>query len=92
MAVIPLVPKTNMVDVGKLISLGNLLVKKVHVRCALNYVRDFDSVLHIWSRLHNKNYLPRTHSLSHFPLQRQHTLTLSFLTSRDSTLSLSLST
>ena len=29
MAVIPLVPKTKMVDVGKLISLGNLLVRKV---------------------------------------------------------------
>ncbi len=29
MAVIPLVPETKMVDVGKLISLGNLLVRKV---------------------------------------------------------------
>ena len=29
MAVVPLVPKTKMADVGKLISLGNLLVRKV---------------------------------------------------------------
>ena len=29
MAVIPLVPETKMVDVGKLISLGNLLVGKI---------------------------------------------------------------
>ena len=29
MAVIPLVPETKMVDVGKRISLGNLLVRKV---------------------------------------------------------------
>ena len=29
MGLIPLVPKTKMVDVGKLISLGNLLVRKV---------------------------------------------------------------
>ena len=29
MAVIPLVPETNMADVGKLISLENLLVRKV---------------------------------------------------------------
>ena len=29
MAVIPLVPETKMMDVGKLISLGNLLARKV---------------------------------------------------------------
>ena len=29
MAVMPLVPETKMADVGKLISLGNLLVRKV---------------------------------------------------------------
>ena len=29
MAVMPLVPETNMADVGKLISFGNLLVRKV---------------------------------------------------------------
>ena len=29
MAVIPLVPETKMVDVGKLISLENLLVRKI---------------------------------------------------------------
>ena len=34
MAVLPLVPKTNMADVGKLISFGNLLVMKVMCLCS----------------------------------------------------------
>ena len=42
MDVMPLVPETKMADVGKLISLGNLLVRKVTL-----FVRNFDFVLHI---------------------------------------------
>ena len=42
-------------------------------------------IVYIYSRL------PRTHSLSHFHFQRQHTLTFSISTQRQHTLSLSLS-
>ena len=41
MAIIPLVPKTKMVDVSKLISQGNLLVRKSHVIFAHDYVCNF---------------------------------------------------
>ena len=85
MAVMPLVPETKMVDVGKLISLGNLLVRKV---CNSDFVRRF------WSQLHDKNCLyilsffhfksQRQLTLLHYNFQRQ--LTLSILTSRDNTL------
>ena len=57
MAVMPLVPETKMADVGKLISFGNLLVKKSHVVWAHNYVRNFDFVSWFWSRLDHKNCL-----------------------------------
>ena len=80
MAMIPLVPGTKMVDVCKLISLRNLLVKKVTwdvlttTPATLILSRAFGAdcmtkIAYIYSRL------PRTHSLSHFLLQRQHTLT-----------------
>ena len=89
MAVIPLVPETKMVDVGKLISLGNLLVWKISwfvlttTSATLILSRAFGAdrmtrIAYIHSRF------PRTHSL-HFDLQRQQTLILSFLTYRDST-------
>ena len=78
MAVIPLVPETN---VGKLISLGNLLVRKVmwlmlttrSANLILSRVFGADCttrIAYIYLRL------TETHSLSHFHLQRQHTLTL----------------
>ena len=79
MAVIPLVPETKMVDVGKLISFGNLLVRKVTwselttTSATLILSRAFGTdrmtrIVYIYSRL------PRTHSLSHLHLQRQHSL------------------
>ena len=48
MAVMPLVPETKTADLGKLISLGNLLVRKVS---AHNYVRNFDFVPTTWQGL-----------------------------------------
>ena len=103
MAVTPIVPETKMADVGKLISLRNLLVRKVTwlvlttTSATLILSRYFGGdcmtrITNIYSRL------SRTHSF-HFDSQRQHTLlhcdlqkqlTLSILTSRDSTLSLTL--
>ena len=55
MAVIPLVQKTKMVDVGKLISFGNQIGQESHVICAHNYVHTFDFILRIWSRPHDKD-------------------------------------
>ena len=52
MAVMPLIPKRKM-GVGKLISLGNLLVRR-HIVSVHNYVRNFDVVPCIWSRQHDK--------------------------------------
>ena len=103
MAGMPLVPETKMADVGKLISVRNLVVKKVTwlvlttTFATLILSRDFGAdcvtrIAYIYS------CFSRTHSF-HFDSQRQHTLlhrdsqrqlTLSFLTSRDNTLSLSL--
>ena len=90
MALIPLVPETRKVDVGKLSSFGNLLVRKVTwfvlttTSAFLILYRAFRAdhttrIVYIYSRL------PRTHSLSHFHLQRQYTLSLSILTYRDNT-------
>ena len=89
MAVIPLVHERKMVDVGKLISLGNLLVRKVTwlvlitTFSTLMLSRTFGAdcmtrIAYIYSRL------PRTHSL-HFDFQRQH------INTHTHTLSLSLS-
>ena len=97
MVVILLFPETKMADVGKLISLGKLLVRKVtwlvHTTTSATLIlaRAFGAecmtrIAYIYSRL------PRTHSL-HFDFQRQHTLSLSLFhifTYRDSSLSLSL--
>ena len=69
MAVMPLVPETKMTDVGKLISLGNLLVWKVRwlvfttTSATLILSRAFGAdcmtrIAYIYSRL------PRTHSLT----------------------------
>ena len=93
MAVIPLVPKTKMADVGKLISLGNLLVRKVtwFVLTTTSATMNLSSVFgadcmtriaDIYSRL------PKIHSLQ-LKSKRQHTL-FHIFTSIDSTLSLSL--
>ena len=79
MAVIQLVPETKKADVGKLISLGNLLARKVTgfslttTSATLILSSAFGAdvmsrIAHIYSRL------PRT---LHFDLQRQHTLSLS---------------
>ena len=91
MAVIPLVPETKMVDGGKLISLGNLLVRKVTwfvltTSAPLILSRAFGvdrmtRIAYIYSRLSRTHSLTiwltetaRTHSLSHFNFQRQHSL------------------
>ena len=92
----PLVPETKMVDVNKLISLGNLLVRKVMwlvlttTSTTLILSRAFGAdcmtrIAYIYS------HLLRTHSLSHFHLQRQHTLSFSPLWLTETTHSLSLS-
>ena len=76
MAVMPLVPETKMADVGKLISLGNVLVRKftwfvlttTSATLILSHAFGADcmtKITDIYSRL------PRTHSL-HF--ESQHTL------------------
>ena len=78
MTVMPLVSETKIVDVGKLISLGNLLVRKVSwlvltiMSATLILSRDFGAdcmtrIAYIYSRL------SRTHSF-HFNSQRQHAL------------------
>ena len=79
---IPLVPKTKMADISKLISLRNLLVRKVTwfvlttksatliLSCAFG-ANCMTRIAYIYSRL------PRTYSL-HFHLHRQHTLSLTF--------------
>ena len=62
MAVIPLVPKTKMVDVDKLISLENLLVTTTTARLILSRAFGADymtRIAYMYSRL------PRTLSLSH---------------------------
>ena len=100
MAVIPLVPETKMVDVGKLISLGNLLVRKVTwfvlttTSATLILSRAFKAncmtkIAYIYSRLPRTHYTVSTFSLSfHFDFQRQHAFSLFHIfTYRDSTLS-----
>ena len=93
MAVIPLVPETKMADVGKLISLGNLLVRKVMwfmlttmsatliLSCAFGADRT-TRIVYIYS------HLLRTHSL-HFVFQRLHTHTHTHTLSLSLSLSLS---
>ena len=80
MAVMPRVPETKMVDVGKLTSLENLLVRKVMwlvlttMSATLILSRTFGAVC--MTRIAYKySRLPRTHSL-HFDLQSQHSLSL----------------
>ena len=93
----PLVPETKIADVSKLISLGNLLARKVTwlvltntsatwiLSCAFG-ADCMTSIAYIYSRL------PRTLSC---PFETAHThnlsLPLTFFTYRDSTLSLSFS-
>ena len=69
MAVIPLVSETKMADVGKLISLGNLLVRKVTwlvlttTSATLILSRAFGA--DCMTRIANiYSHLPRTHSLT----------------------------
>ena len=83
MAVMPLVPETKMANIGKLISLRNLLVRKVTwlvltttsttliLSCAFG-TNCMTRIAYIYS------CLPRTHSF-HLALQRQHTHSLSHL-------------
>ena len=88
----PLVPETKMVDIGKLISLGNLLVRKVTwlvlttTSATLILSRAFGAdrmtrIAYIYS-------LPRTHYL-HCDFQRQHTHTHTHTLSLSLSLSLS---
>ena len=82
MAVMPLLPKTKIADIGKLISLRNLLVRKVMwlvlttMSATLILSRDFGAdcmtrIAYIYS------HLSRTHSF-HFDFQRQHSFSLTF--------------
>ena len=57
MAVMPLVSETKMVDVGKLISLGILLVRKVTWLVLTTTSVTWIFVRWFWSWLHDKNYL-----------------------------------
>ena len=77
----PLVPETKIADVGKLISFGNLLVRKITwfvlitTSATLILSRDFGAdcmtrIAYIYSRL------SRTHSF-YFDSQTQHSLSLS---------------
>ena len=79
MTVMPLVPETKMVDVGKLISLGNLLVRKVTwlvlttTTATLILFRAFGAdcmtrIAYIYSRL------PSSHSLTLWLPETTHTL------------------
>ena len=69
MAVMPLVPKTKMADIGKLIRHGNLLVKKVTclmlttTSATLILSREFGvdcmtRIAYIYSRLPRTHYFP----------------------------------
>ena len=66
---IPLVPETKMVDIGKLISLGNLLVRKVMwfvlttMSAPLILLRAFGAD-HMTRIVNIYSHLPRTHSLT----------------------------
>ena len=95
MVMIPLVPETKMANVGKLISLGNLLVRKVTwfvlttTLASLILSRAFGAI-HTMKIAYIYSRLPRTLILSIFTY-RVNTLSLShILTYRDSSLSLSL--
>ena len=101
MAVMPLVPKTKMADVGKLSSLRNLLVRKVtwllHTTTSATLISSCAFGADCMTRIaYIYSHLSRTHSF-HFGSQRQHTLlhcdlqrqlTFSILTSTDNILSL----
>ena len=83
MAVIPLVPekKKKMADIGKLISLGNQLVRKVTWFLLTTMSTTLIFVPCIWSRPHDKDCLYilvfQELIILHFDLQRQNTLSLS---------------
>ena len=81
MAAIPLVPETKMVDVGKLISLENLLVRKVTWFVLTTTSTSLIFNLHIWSRPHDKDFLyiisSSKNSLSHILTYRDSTHTFS---------------
>ena len=100
MAVNPLVLETKIADVGKLISLGNLLVRKVTrlvlttTSATLILSRDFGAdcmtrIAYIYSRLSRAHSFPfrllETTRTLHCDLQRQ--LTFSNSIHRDNTLS-----
>ena len=57
MTMIPLVPETKIADVGKLISLGNLLVRKVTGLVLTTTSATLIFVPRIWSQLHDKDCL-----------------------------------
>ena len=101
MVVRPLVPETKIADVGKLISLENLLVRKVTwlvlttTSATLILSRDFGAdcitrIAYIYSRLSRIHFFPfrlRDNTLSYTATYRHNSL-FSILTSRDNTLSL----
>ena len=86
MAMMPLVPETKMADVGKLISLGNLLVRKVTwfvlttTSATLILSRDFGAdymtrIAYIYSRLsRTHSFLSRDNMLSYTATYRDNSL------------------
>ena len=82
MAVIPLVPETKMVDVGKLIYRGNLLVRKVRWFVLTTTSAPLVFISRIWSRPHDKDCLyifsSSKNPLSHILISRDSTLSLHF--------------
>ena len=78
------VPKTKMVDIGKLISFGNLLSGKSRDLCSY-YVRTFDFVLRKVNSVLGADHMIRFNYIySRLPITRS----LTFLTHRDSSHSL----
>ena len=89
MAVRPLVTETKMVDVGKLLSLENLLVRKITWFVLTNTSATlifFPAHLEpsTWQGLSIYTLVFQELILSHFHLQRQHTFSLFISTSRNS--------
>ena len=94
MAVMPLVRKTKMADIGKLISLGNLLARKttwlVLTTTSATSILPCVFGAYNMTRIVYNTFIFQHYSLSHFHLQVQHAL--SSVTSRENTLTLSIST
>ena len=83
MAVMPLVPETEMAVVGKLISLGNLFVRKVTWLVLITTSATLIFVPRIWNRLYDKDCLyilsSSKHSFSYIVISRDNTHSFSYV-------------